>query len=174
MPQMMFVRRCDIALPESALEGPTRQLTPKSHLGRGTHNRLICRASTTSFVDRHRAQSRRSVRLRPRRVVAQRDDRWPRLSRYIRRSGVRRTPPTVVCWPRRTVHSVPAVGMLALRGSACSLVGTSAVTRCRPHDVLALPVSRRFRSSSILARSDQISVLSGCSAPRSRVQDPAA
>jgi hypothetical protein len=61
MPQMMFVWRCDIALPESALEGPTRQLTPKNHLGRGTHNRSICRASATSFVDRHRAQSRRSA-----------------------------------------------------------------------------------------------------------------
>jgi hypothetical protein len=90
------------------------------------------------------------------------------------RSGVRRTPPTVVCWAGRTGHSVPAVGMFPLRGSACSLVGTSAVTRCRRHDALALSVSRRFRSSSILARSDQISVLSGCSTPRSRVQDPAA
>jgi hypothetical protein len=63
MPQMMFVWRCDIALPENALEGPTRQLTPKSHPGRGTHNRSICRASATSCEDRHRAQSRRYVRI---------------------------------------------------------------------------------------------------------------
>jgi hypothetical protein len=63
MPRMMFVWRCDIALPESALEGPARQPTPKSHPGRGTHNRSICRASATSFVDRHRAQIRRYARI---------------------------------------------------------------------------------------------------------------
>jgi hypothetical protein len=56
----MFVWRWDIALPETPFEGATRQLTPNSHPGRGTHNRSICRAAATGFADRHRAQSRQA------------------------------------------------------------------------------------------------------------------
>jgi len=59
----VFVWRWDIALPEMPLTTATPQLTHNSHPGRGTHNRSICRASATSFADRHRAQSRRYAPL---------------------------------------------------------------------------------------------------------------
>ena len=59
----MFVWRWDNALPETPFEGTTRQLTPNSHPGRGTHNRSMCRAAATGFADRHRAQSRRYARI---------------------------------------------------------------------------------------------------------------
>jgi hypothetical protein len=84
-PERMARRAVESVVERLEAELGMPPLTPNSHPGRGTRNRLICRAPATSFVDRHRTQSRRSVRSRSRASVALRDDRWPRPSREIRR-----------------------------------------------------------------------------------------
>ena len=86
----------------NALERLARQLTLNRHPGRGTHNRSICRAPASSSVDHHRAQSRRSVRPCSGTPVALRHDRWPRLSREIRRSGCQPHRPVSACGTHRT------------------------------------------------------------------------